>query len=347
MGAKARSGIPGCIPRMLPEYEPGARNAVRTCLAVSERDRVAIVTDREHDRIAEAVREEAAGTGAEVCSWAIEDYAQRPVHELPARLAQKIQAYKPTASYFIASSLLGEIAFRMPLMDLLIHTLGCRHGHMVGIDHKLMLQGMAADYDEIYRVTRQVFEAVKPAALIEVQTRLGTDLVASFSPSLRWVPADGRYHEPGRWGNLPEGEVFTAPQSVDGLLVAEELGDHFAGRYGLLENPVRFRIKGGRVLAIECNDAQLKSEVEAYLARHPESSRAGEFAIGTNVALTEITGNFLQDEKFPGVHIAFGDPYPHETGADWSCPTHVDALASRATVTVDGRRLMEDGRFLI
>jgi len=171
--------------------------------------------------------------------------------------------------------------------------------------------------------------------------------VATFSPRLRWVPSDGRYHEQGRWGNLPEGEVFTSPQSLDGLLVAEELGDHFAAQYGLLQDPVRFRIKAGRVQSVECGDLQLRSEVESYLARHPDSNRVGEFAIGTNTALEEISGNFLQDEKFPGVHVAFGDPYSHETGADWSCPTHVDALASRATVTVDGRRLMEDGRFLI
>ena len=306
-----------------------------------------IVTDREHERIAEAVHEESAATGADVRSWLIEDYVSRPVHELPASLAEEIERYRPTASYFIASSLPGEISFRMPLMNLLIHRLRCRHGHMVGIDHRLMVEGMAADYDEIYRVTRQVYEIVRPAARIEVQTRLGTELVASFSPAIRWVPADGRYHEQGLWGNLPEGEVFTSPQSVDGLLVAEELGDHFAARYGLLENPVRFQIKGGRVQAVECKDPQLKSEVEAYLGRHPESNRTGEFAIGTNVALREITGNFLQDEKFPGVHIAFGDPYPEETGAGWSCPTHVDALASHATVSVDGRRLMEDGRFLL
>ena len=27
----------------------------------------------------------------------------------------------------------------------------------------------------------------------------------------------------------------------------------------------------------------------------------------------------LQDEKFPGVHIAFGSPGPNQTGADWDC----------------------------
>jgi leucyl aminopeptidase (aminopeptidase T) len=92
---------------------------------------------------------------------------------------------------------------------------------------------------------------------------------------------------------------------------------------------------------------EIQAEIEAYLAQSENSNRAGEFAIGTNVGLTRITGNFLQDEKFPGVHVAFGDPYGFETGADWSCPSHVDVLASRADVYVDGRQIMESGRFLL
>ena len=34
----------------------------------------------------------------------------------------------------------------------------------------------------------------------------------------------------------------------------------------------------------------------------------------------------LQDEKIPGVHIAFGHPYTEHTGADWSAKTHVDMV---------------------
>jgi aminopeptidase len=83
------------------------------------------------------------------------------------------------------------------------------------------------------------------------------------------------------------------------------------------------------------------------MAQHPNSNRTGEFAIGTNVGLSRIVGNFLQDEKFPGVHIAFGNPAGFETGADWDCPSHVDVLASHATVSVDGRTIMENGRFLV
>jgi leucyl aminopeptidase (aminopeptidase T) len=333
---------------MRPEYGPGARNAVRTCLNIGEADRVIVVKDEERQAIAEAIEEEVLSTGADLRSWTLEEVLIRPARELPASMAEEIRRFRPTASYYIGGSLPGELAFRQPLLKLLTHELRCRHGHMVGIEHRLMLEGMAADYDEIYRVTRRVYDAVRDAARIQVSTRLGTELVATLSSKHRWIPSDGRYHEPGRWGNLPEGETFTSPLGLDGLLVGEEMGDHFTSRYGLFEQPVRLQVKGGRVVAVEApGKPELKSEIEAYFAQHPNSNRAGEFAIGTNVALTEIVGNFLQDEKFPGVHVAFGDPYGSETGADWEAPSHVDVLASHATVEVDGRRIMEDGRFLI
>lgn len=333
---------------MRPEFQTGARNAVRVCLAVSGDDRVAVVRDQETLPIAEAIAEESRSTGAEVHSWTMEELMTRPARELPRSMAEDITQFRPTVSYYIGGSLPGELAFRQPLLRLLTRELRCRHGHMVGIEPRLMEEGMAADYDEIYRVTRQVYEIVRDAGRIEVTTRLGTDLAATFTSSHRWIPCDGRYHEQGLWGNLPEGETFTAPLSVDGLLAGEEMGDHFTKQYGLFAEPVRLRLAGGWVTGVEApGNPALKQDIEAYFGQHPNSDRVGEFAIGTNVGLSAIIGNFLQDEKFPGVHIAFGDPYGVETGADWEAPSHVDVLASHATVTVDGRRIMEDGRFLI
>jgi leucyl aminopeptidase (aminopeptidase T) len=331
-----------------PEYATGARNAVRTCLGIGDGDRVAIIQDRGRADIAEAVAEEARVAGADVRAWVMEDIVERPATAFPDRLGEEILAFNPTASFYIGGSQPGELAFRQPLLGLLTEQLQCRHGHMVGIEPRLMTEGMAADYDEIFRVTRQVWEIARSAAEIHVTTRLGTDLRATFSPDRRWISSDGRYHEQGRWGNLPEGETFTAPLSVDGWLIGEEMGDHFAHKYGLFEEPARMRITGGRLTSVEMpGHAGLVAEIERYMGQHPNSSRVGEFAIGTNVGLKEIVGNFLQDEKFPGVHIAFGDPYGFETGADWTCPSHVDVLASAATVEVDGRRIMEDGKFLV
>ncbi len=130
-------------------------------------------------------------------------------------------------------------------------------------------------------------------------------------------------------------------------MAAEELGDWFTEKYGPFSSPLRIAIKAGRIVSLESPDAAILRDAREYTSQHPNSDRVGEFAIGTNIGLRRIVGNFLQDEKFPGVHIAFGDPYGFETGADWECPSHVDALASHATVTVDGRQIMANGRFLI
>jgi leucyl aminopeptidase (aminopeptidase T) len=333
---------------MLAEYAPGARNAVRVCLGIGPGDRVAVIEDRGRADIAEAIREEAANAGADVRAWVMEDWVTRPAAEFPAALAQEIEAFQPTASFYIGEGLEGELAFRQPMRELLVGRLRCRHGHMIGIDRQLMLDGMAGDYEEIYRVTRRVYEAVRDASRIEVRTQLGTDLVATFNPEWRWVSSDGRYREQGQWGNLPEGEVFTTPRRLDGLLVGEEMGDHFARRYGLFEVPVRLGVESSRITSVEMpGQPDIVADIEAYLGQHPESNRASEFAIGTNLGLTRIVGNFLQDEKFPGVHVAFGDPYADETGADWQAPSHVDVLASQADVVVDGRPVMEHGRILI
>jgi leucyl aminopeptidase (aminopeptidase T) len=110
---------------------------------------------------------------------------------------------------------------------------------------------------------------------------------------------------------------------------------------------MRLVVKGSRLVSVETPDVQLSADISEYMAQHPNSNRTGEFAIGTNIGLSRIVGNFLQDEKFPGVHIAFGNPYGIETGADWDCPSHVDVLASHATISVDGRPIMEQGRFTV
>ena len=332
---------------MREDFAAGARNAVRACLNIGERDRVFIIRDRARTEIAEAIEEEAKSTGATVQAWTIEEHLQRPATTFPKEFGEEVMRYRPTASFYIGTGMRGELGFRQPMLHLLADELRARHGHMIGINDQVMTDGMAGDYDAIYKMTHKVFDVARQARTIAVQTSLGTDLVATFSPSLKWTPSDGRFWEQGRWGNLPEGETFTCPASVDGVLAAEELGDWFTERYGMLSPPLRIVIRAGRVASLETPDAKLESEFREYLGQHPNSNRVGEFAIGTNVGLTRIIGNFLQDEKFPGVHIAFGDPYGFGTGADWQAPSHVDALASHATVTVDGRRIMENGRFLI
>lgn len=325
----------------------GAANAVRVCMGIGPNDKVVVLTDEATEEIGRALADESREAGAGTELLMLEAFSSRPATGLPDALRERIDEIEPTAGFFAASALPGELALRRPLMALL-RGLNVRLAHMPGITAQLMEEGMAADYEEIARITHQVTDIVRDATDIEVQAPSGTDMRARFDPGrLRWQPSPGIYHEPGAWGNLPDGETFTSPVSVDGVIGAEVLGDHFSARYGVLPEPMRFEVDGGRVRKVSFVDADVRMEMEKYLRQHENSNRAGEFAIGTNIGLTRLSGNLLQDEKIPGVHVAFGYPYPGETGADWDCPSHCDVVSTRSTVKVDGEYLMRDGEFVI
>ena len=326
--------------------ERGARNAVETCLAVRSTDRVCVITDEETRPVGHALADASRRAGAAVETLVLESFSQRPLTSLPDTLRSAIERVDPTCSFYAAAAKKGEISFRIQLLPWLVHTLGVRHGHMPGITPALMTEGMLADYDVVSRVTSRVADIVRPARQIQVRSAKGSDIVAQFSPELRWVPCPGLYRRQGTWGNLPEGEVFTSPARVDGLLTVDELGDYFSEQYGVLPQPVTFRIEDSIAVEITSENAALANELAVYLDSSENGRRVGEFAIGTNTALTRLVGNLLQDEKYPGVHVAFGNPYPDETGATWRASVHVDTIPTDCDIDVDGRPLMRAGRFI-
>jgi aminopeptidase len=175
------------------------------------------------------------------------------------------------------------------------------------------------------------------------------DFTARFSPDLKWLAEDG-YIQPGDWRNLPDGEVCTAPATVEGRVVFDGcLGDYFTERYAsLAKTPVILDVRDGRAVrgSLRCDNEQLRRELAEYIFESDENSnRVGELAIGTNTGLTKLIYNLLQDEKFPGVHIAFGSPSPHKTGATWDSTVHVDGSMITPSIYVDGQMLMDHGQF--
>lgn len=324
----------------------GAENAVR-CMGVTSQDRVFIITDFARQGIASRVATAALARHAAVSVHFLEHYGERPLTVFTDELRNDLLQARPTVTYYIATSQQGEIAFRMPLLPFLAQKLKVRHGHMIGIDEALMAEGMCADYDEVFRLTNEIYQLVRGAQTIHVTSEKGSDVSATFHKDWKWIPCHGRYTEQGQWGNLPEGEVFTAPATVDGVLVCDVLGDHFSEKYGVLKHPVTLTVKDGYVTSVVCEDKAVEKELYAYLFSNPNGNRAGEFAIGTLTSLKKLSGNLLQDEKMPGLHVAFGNPYPEFTGADWAAKTHVDVIPTRCTIEIDGREIMRDGVFTI
>jgi len=134
---------------------------------------------------------------------------------------------------------------------------------------------------------------------------------------------------------------------VNGILVCDVLGDFFSEKYGVLKQPITLTVKDSYITHVACEDAAIEKDVRDYLFSTPDGNRAGEFAIGTLTSLKQLSGNLLQDEKMPGLHVAFGNPYPEFTGADWSAQIHVDVIPSCCTIEIDGREIMRDGQFTL
>jgi leucyl aminopeptidase (aminopeptidase T) len=223
-----------------------------------------------------------------------------------------------------------------------------RHAHMVNITEQIMCDGMRADYQAVDRLSTHVVNVVRQARTIRATTAAGTDITARFDPSLRWIKTSGLI-SPEKWGNLPGGEVFTAPADVSGTFVIDGVvGDWLCDRYGLLDRtPLTIHIDKGRLVDAWSDNAALRDDFWTYTHTDENSDRVGEFAIGTNIALTSLIGNILQDEKFPGVHIAFGNPYGAHTGATWWSSTHIDVVGTGFDILVDDQPIMREGTFLI
>jgi leucyl aminopeptidase (aminopeptidase T) len=166
--------------------------------------------------------------------------------------------------------------------------------------------------------------------------------VAHFEPRYTWRKTSGIIEEV--WSNLPGGEIFTFPARVDGVFVVDgTVGDHFGEKYGVLDRtPMTLEIEDSRLRSARCPNRDLEREFWEYCHQVEGSDRVGEFAIGTNLAVFEFTGNLLQDEKMPGIHIAFGT----QTGADWSCTTHVDVITRSCDIWIDSEQVMQHGIFV-
>jgi len=331
---------------MLGTMIEGAKNAVKVCMSVRNGEHVLVLTDRETLEVGRALSEAAeAVSPGNVKSFVLEDYTPRPAKQLPPQVLESIPSANVT--FYAAQSKPGELGIRQPFIRTAIKY--ARHAHMPSITRELMETGMCADYVRISELTKKVDQAVKGCKTAKVINKSGTDLTVEFHPDWRWKVSDGLYPQKGMWGNLPDGEIFTAAYKANGRMVIDELGDWFSPKYGVIsETPLTLEITDSRIKlsSISCSNSELQREFLEYVKADPNGNRLGEFAIGTNIFLTELTGNLLQDEKFPSVHSAFGDPYSEETGADWQAKSHVDGIMLKCSIWVDGKKIMDEGKHL-
>jgi leucyl aminopeptidase (aminopeptidase T) len=331
------------------EFREGARNAVVTCLLIQKYEKVTLIADESTLTIAASIAAELEKVGCEWNAFVLEEIAARPLKEMPAEVLADMETSQ--VSVFAVQVQPNELKSRMQMTDV-VNRRQMRHAHMVNITPEVMVEGMRADFNAVDRLSQVVLEKVRKASYVRATTAAGTDIRAELEPGYKWFKTSGIISTE-KWGNLPGGECFTAPGEVNGVFVVDGVvGDFLCARFGLLKaTPLTIDISRNRITSVACGNKELEAAFWEYTHTDENSDRVGEFAIGTNIGVERVIGNILQDEKFPGIHIAFGDPYGGHTGAPWKSTTHIDVVGLGFNIWLGGKngeeQIMKDGKFLV
>lgn len=330
--------------------EKGCRVAVETCMGVKKNEKVVIVSDDRTKNIGLGLRDISLETTPQVRYFNLNIYGKRPLKKLPTGVQKS--ANDADVTFWTPHSLDGELeTLRMPFLKAALN-MG-RHAHMVNINEEIISNSMAADYEKISEFTEKLYNMIKDVNEVRVTNELGTDITGTFD-RYKWVRSTGICHTKGQWVNLPSGEMFKPPTTMEGKIVIDgSVGDYLGEKYrhsDLVETPVTMEIttkERPQATSVSCENKDLEREIKEYISRHECSKYVGEVGFGTNIFLDEIVDNMLQDEKYPGIHVAFGDPIADDTFADWSCPEHIDMILTKCNIWFDDEKIMEDGKYII
>src|SRR4051794_6319023 len=327
-----------------PEYDLAARNAINQCLRVQPHEKVTVITDYACYEIAASLAAELERQSIRYNAFVLEELAPRPLKDMPKEVLDDMET--SDVSIFAVKAQANELGSRMQMTDV-VNRRKIRHAHMVNIEPRIMLEGMRADFLEVDRLSVQVWQMASRAREIRATNPAGTGIVGLFTPDYKWLKTSGII-SPNKWGNLPGGETFTTPERVDGTFVIDGVvGDYLCEKYGdLRDTPLTIKVEDSRLREVHCTNQELEREFWSYCHTDEFSDRVGEFAIGTNIGVRDVIGNILQDEKIPGIHIAFGNPYGAHTGADWYSATHIDVVGRDFDIWIDGQQIMRGGAFL-
>jgi leucyl aminopeptidase (aminopeptidase T) len=305
------------------------QTVVRRCLAVEAGEDVVVIVDEGTRAIGEALREEAAGAGADAV-LAVMEPREMDGNEPPRPVAAALGA----CDVFIAPTTrsLSHTTARKRASDG-----GARGATMPGVTEEMLARVMAVDFDLMTARSRAVAALLDAAQTARITCPRGSELTIDLS-GRHGIADDGDLTARGAFGNLPCGEGFIAPRSGEGRVVASSLGP-----LGISDPPAVLTVRDGHVVSAE---GGLGPEWLKLLAVHGQAGHnLAELGVGTNDR-AQLTGLVLEDEKILGtVHVAFGASAG--IGGTVAVPIHLDVVVLDPTLEIDGQRVLEGGTFVL
>ena len=210
-------------------------------------------------------------------------------------------------------------------------------------DHfELFLEAMNINYSRMKKKGLAIKKLWDKASEIRIKTAAGTDITFDVS-GMQAVANIGEYHDLGKGGNMPAGEVYIPPKGLEGVNGKVVIDGSMKTEDGavLLESTVTLYIEQGKVVRIEGRDAHLLEQTFQKFedrAKYPERVRLiGELGVGINPGAV-LMGSMIMDEKVLGTaHIAIGSNYWF--GGDIKTIYHGDQVFKNPEFYVDGKKM--------
>ncbi len=302
---------------------------INRCLAVQPGEEVLVIVDPATRPIGEALRTAAAAAGGDAVLAIMDERATdgtEPPRALAAAMAASAVLIAPTSrslSHTIARKQASEA--------------GARGATLPGVTEDMLGRMMGADFELMRSRSRALADLLDRAAEARVTCPRGTD--ARFDLTNRsGISDDGDLTARGAFGNLPCGEGFISPYNGEGRLVATSLAP-----LGISEPAATLTFEDGKI--IDATEGLGPKYLERLQAHGELGTNLAELGIGTNDR-ARLTGNVLEDEKILGtVHVAFGASAG--IGGTVSVPIHLDVVITDASLTVDGRTVLDRGQWVL
>ncbi|MDX1814218.1 MAG: hypothetical protein R3319_05455 [Candidatus Bathyarchaeia archaeon] len=304
---------------------------------------------------------EAAQSAAKNCGLNVEKFdltANKPYKNFPRKLIKLLRQETPKAGIGLFDYSqnpdwnLKEVGARIELLHQTIEQVPISWAHSPGITLDMAVNGpLQCDYKKMAEESERILQKLRNTKKLHITTPGGTDIEVEVPKQVKFgtdcvIVPPNLYGKPGKFGNLPVGEVWSqkgkimqvvnketgkeenqhypVKQIANGKVVCDVAVGGYEGKINP-EKPIIAQFRDGVLTDFKCEDRALnriREDIWASQRIYGLPTVLEEVGIGLNEK-ARITGNMLEDEKIRGTcHLAPGN-----------VRCHVDMLISRPSIT--------------
>ena len=305
---------------------------MKHCQMLSAHDSYLIV-NRNSPGLSEAAEQAAKNLDLNVMKFGLA--ANHPYKHFPSKLKKLLLQDTPKAGVGLfdysdnSAWNLREVGARIELLHQIIEQVPISWAHSPGITLDMAVNGpIQCNYKKMAEESNKLLQKLENIEKIHITSQGGTNIEVEVPKQLKFdtdctIVPPNVYGQPGKFGNLPVGEVWVQKGEIvqvlnkangkeerqhypvkivaNGKVVCDVSAGGYAGRINP-EKPIVVQFKNGVLTDFCCKDPTLdciREDISSSKEMYGLPTVLEEVGIGLNEK-ARITGNMLEDEKIKG-----------------------------------------------